>query len=192
MRLVYEKVTENIKSMCRLDQKNESASNNNSINIHNSSDLYHNNNTSNYDLENSMNKYNNQSAYDDELVRNFAEHLEQTLKNIESSFLSCGKDQFIKMMKERGENVDNTESALPKSKSIKNRNGIKKNEKNINKKNAAEATLQSTNYVTGFNEYDYSDEEIKEDDKKVKEEYDQIVNNYKKKVTNKVLSFSII
>jgi len=182
VRLVYEKVTENIKSMCKLDLKNENISHNNSININNSTDIFNINNSSNYDLENSINKYNNQSAYDDELVRNFSDYLEQTRKNIESSFLSCGKEQFIKMMNERGEKVDNT-VALPKGKNTKNRIMNKKNEKNVGKKNSMGETLQqSTNYVTGYNEYDYSDEEIKEDDKKVKEEYDQIVNNYKKRV----------
>lgn len=186
VRLVYEKVTDNIKSMCKLEKKTDETFNN-SININNSGDLNINNST-NFDLENSMNKFNNQSVYDDELVKSFAEHLEQTRKNIEDTFLSCGKEKFIEMMKERGDKVDNTVSALPKGKITKNRIGYKKNEKSINKKGLADTPQHSANYVSGYNEYDYSDDEIKEDDKKVKEEYDQIVNNYKKKVT--LFSFS--
>lgn len=190
MRLVYEKVTDNIKKMCKQDRKSDDTSINNSLNINNSGELYNNNNntSNNYDLENSINKYNNQSSCDDELVKSFSEHLEQTRKNIESAFLSCGKEQFIQMMKERGEKVDVNISALPKGKSIKNRNGVRKPEKSnsILKKGVSDVPQQSGSYVTGFNEYDYSDEEIKEDDKKVKEEYDQIVNNYRKKVTNKI------
>jgi len=190
VRLVYEKVTYNIKTMCKLDRKNDESFNN-SININNSSELNI-NNSSNLDLENSMRKYNIQSAYDDELVKNFAEHLEQTRKNIENSFLSCGKEHFIKMMKERGEKVDNTTSPLPKGKSTKNRSGFKKSEKSISKKGAADTLQQSANYFSGYNEYDYSDEEIKEDDKKVKEEYDQIVNNYKKRVNDYLYFFKYV
>ena len=172
--------------MCKLERKNEDTSINNSIYINNSSELYNNHNTSNNDLENSMNKFNNQSAYEDELAKSFAEHLEQTRKNIENAFLSCGKEQFIKMMKDRGEKVEENADILPKGKINKsNRLGQRRVDKNIvvsKKSIGSDIPKHSANYVTGFNEYDYSDEDIKEDDKKVNEEYDQIVNSYKKRV----------
>lgn len=165
--------------MCKNDKKNEEFSNN-SFNINQSSDFLNN------DYENTV---------DDELVKNFKDHLEYTRKNIESTFLSVGKEEFVKMMKERGEKVDNNNVTVQKNKSYKTRNTLmmKKSEKNISKKDSIQnSNIASNIHVTGYNEYDYSDEEIKADDKKVKEEYDQLVNNYKKKVIMIYILFRFI
>jgi len=164
--------------MCKNDKKNEDISNN-SFNINQSSDFLNN------DYENS------QLSLDDELVKNFKDHLEITRKNIESTFLNIGKEEFIKIMKERGEKVDNNNVSVQKNKTFKSRNTLmmKKSEKNISKKDSIQNSNVPNNvHVTGYNEYDYSDEEIKADDKKVKEEYDQLVNNYKKRVKLKIFS----
>jgi len=180
VRLIYEKVTENIKNICKVERRNEDLTNN-SFQVNKSAEIY--NNSNNYELETSMNRYGSQMSNDDELVRNYKEHLEYTRKNIEDTFLKCSKEQFIKMMKERGEKTETNVSNLPKGKTIKAKNSInKKNEKNNGNKDSMPSTQQTSHYVTGYNEYDYSDDEIKEDDKIVKEEYDMIVSNYKKKV----------
>jgi hypothetical protein len=184
VRLIYEKVTENIKSICKTDRKSEDTLNNSFL-LNNVENF---NNSNNYELDTSINRFNSQLANDDELVKNFKEHLDYTRKNIEKNFLKCGKEEFIRMLKDKAIKSQNNTSNLVSTKMAKTKNSIKKTEKSAANKNTTNTQQVSSQYVSGYNEYDYSDEEIKEDDKIVKEEYEMIASTYKKRV-NKFFTF---
>lgn len=192
VRLIYEKVTENIKNICKIENKKQDDTTNNSININNSAEI----NNINYDTENSLmnNYYRNIGTGDDELVRSFKEYLDYTRKNVEMTFSNVGREEFIRMMKERGDKQETINASLPKNKREKAK--IAPNKKNATDKHSnikeSNTTNQATNnnlYVNGYNEYEYFDEDNVEDDKKIKEEYDAIINNYRKKVLNKNFNF---
>ena len=172
VRLVYEKVTENIKNVTKSDPKKFD---DNSGFIFNNSDFLNDNSH----LDSSEN-YIKSNFYEDELIRLHKEYLESIKKNYQTNFMNKEKADLILMMKERKGTTESNNSLI-KCKKEKPKVASKRilNEKNT--KGNVKDTHSSTR-VSGYNEYVYSDEENIEDDKKMKEEYDQIVNQFKKKV----------
>lgn len=186
VRLVYEKVTENIKNITKSDPKKFD---DNSGFINNNSDFLNNSH-----LDSSEN-YIKSNVYDDELVRLYKEYLESIKRNFQLNFMNKDKDDLIQMLKDR---KDTSENLNPLRKSKKEKPKINKKISAINEnilnakpsmKNLIKDTQGSTT-ITGYNEYVYSDEDNIEDDKRMKEEYDQIVNNFKKKVKGFLLNFN--
>lgn len=167
VRLVYEKVFENIKSLCRLENKRIEEVRNNSINMDNSS----NENSHELDVSNTVIKVVGPS--EEEVSKHFMEYLENTRAIIERLYLTVGKKEFENMLKDRGEKVDSIPNA------VQNKEKLKQNlsKKNVNETKSHTITHHTlhTNY-----EYNYSDEELKEDDKRIKDEYMAMAQEFKK------------
>lgn len=176
VRLVYEKITENIKNITKTELKKYD-DNSGFINNSNNSDFLNNS-----ELDKSDN-YIKSNMYEDELIRLYKEYLESIRNNYKNNFMNKNKSDLIEMLKERrGTAESNNSRKLTKVE--KNRKVNRKSsqiEKTI-PKNASKDHTQASTIIAGYNEYVYSDEENNEDDKRMKEEYDQIVNNFKKKV----------
>lgn len=172
VKLVYEKVIENIKSICKLENKKPEEVINHSINMNNSSD----GTVNEFETSQTGQKINGPS--EEEMSKSFFEYLENTKIIIERLYNNVGKKEFENMLKERGDRVETIQNQ-PQG----NREKIKAShsKKNVNESksgaNTASQTLH-TNY-----EYDYSDEELKEDDKKIKEEYASMAHEFKKIVS---------
>ncbi len=181
VRLVYEKVTENIKNITKSDPKRFD---DNSGFINNNSDFLNNSN-----LDSSEN-YIRSNVYDDELVRLYKDYLDSLKNTYHNNFKDKDRNDLLEMLRDRKGNLDSASSSR-KNKKEKQKNRDKKNinekgnsNSNSNNKNMSKDNTHSSTIIAGYNEYEYSDEENIEDDKRMKEEYDQIVNNFKKKVNN--------
>ena len=174
VRLVYEKVTENIKNITKSDPKKFD---DNSGFINNNSDFLNNSH-----LDSSEN-YIKSNVYDDELIRLYKEYLDSIKKNYQTNFMDKNKNDLLEMLKGRKGTAESNNSMI-KSKKEKPKGRDRKNNMNdkISQKNMSKDNTHSSTIIAGYNEYEYSDEENIEDDKRMKEEYDQIVNNFKKKV----------
>lgn len=172
VRLVYEKVTENIKNITKSDPKKFD---DNSGFINNNSDFLNNSH-----LDSSEN-YIKSNVYDDELIRLYKEYLESIKKNFQTNFMNKDKNDLMQMLKERKGTAESNNSLTKTKKEKPKAAGRKVNNDKQSLKGSVKDT-QSSTIIAGYNEYVYSDEENIEDDKRMKEEYDQIVNNFKKKV----------
>lgn len=178
VRLVYEKVTENIKNITKSDPKRFD---DNSGFINNNSDFLNNSH-----LDSSEN-YLRSNVYDDELVKLYKDYLDSLKNTYQINFKDKDKNDLLEMLKDRKGNDSASSSRKNKKEKLKVR-GKTINEKGSIKNMSKDNTYSST-IIAGYNEYEYSDEENIEDDKRMKEEYDQIVNNFKKKVKNILLYF---
>lgn len=179
--LVYEKVVENIKSICKMDStKKQEEIINHSINMNNSSEGTIN------ELETLQTAPKISGPSEEDLAKNFFEYLENTKGIIERLYTNVGKKEFENMLRERG---DNTQQTLTKPLSQR-----EKNKERHTKKHASEgkssANTASQTLITNY-EYDYEDEELKEDDKRVKEEYAAMAHEFKK-IVNIDFDFSFI
>lgn len=170
VKLVYEKVVENIKLICKIEAKKPEEVINYSLNMNNSSE-----GTLNDIEETTQTKPSGPS--EEELAKSFFEYLENAKAILERLYMNMGKKEFENMLKERGDRVE-TAHNQPQSnrEKIKERHSKKQASESKSAAHTASQTLQ-TNY-----EYDYSDEELKEDDKKVKEEYAAMALEFKKLV----------
>ncbi len=173
VKLVYEKVVENIKLICKLDNNSKKPEEviNHSLNLNNSSE-----GTLNDIEEISPTKPNGPSEED--LAKSFFEFLENTKAFVERLYNNVGKKEFENMLRERGDRVESAHKQPQTNREkIKERHSKKQASEAKSAANTASQTL-ITNY-----EYDYSDEELKEDDKKVKDEYSAMALEFKKLVS---------
>jgi len=111
------------------------------------------------------------------LAKYFFDYLENTKAILERLYIKVGKKEFENMLKERGDPVESAHNQPQSNREkIKERQSKKHASESKSAANTASQTLH-TNY-----EYDYSDEELKEDDKRVKDEYAAMANEFKKLV----------
>ena len=145
VKLVYEKVFENIKGICKLDKKKIEEVQNSSINnsIDNSNEL---------DVSQNVIKVVGPS--EEEVSKHFIEYLENTRIVIERLYLTVGRKEFQTMLKDRG--VDTGSSASKNKEKL-----TKANKKNVNDSKSPSNTAEKANIHTN-QEYDYSDEELKD------------------------------
>ena len=171
VKLVYEKIVENIKTISKSEKKNEEI-----INTTN------NINTENNILENEDSFYINktQGPTEDQLFKVYSEYLDNTKYVVEKNFLSIDKEKFENNLREKEDRLENLPNQLGiPSEKVKGLNTKKILHDNKFLPDPSRNRLNTNN--TNF-EYDYSDEELKEDDRKIKEEYNQIAAEYKKTV----------
>lgn len=166
VKLVYEKVVDSIKGICKLELNKKKIEEVQNSSINNSS------NEHSRDLDVSQNVFKVVGPSEDEISKHFIDYLETTRGIIERLFLTIGKKEFQNMLKERKNKSENLNPGNPKAVA-----------KASSKKNVVEAktntTNQNNNIQTNY-EYNYSDEELKEDDKRVKDEYNSMANEFKK------------
>ncbi len=183
VKLVYDKVIENLKLICKMDINNKKHDEviNHSINMNTSEGTVN-------DLDTSLNqvKFNGPvGPTDEELGKTFFDHLESTKVILERLYVNVGKKEFENMLKNRGENEVVQNEQKNHREKIKGSNSKNKSIEVKLSANTASHTLH-TNY-----EYDYSDEELKEDDKKIKEEYQIMLQEYRKLVKYSSFNFYI-
>jgi len=173
VKLVYEKVVENVKHICKLDNKKPEEVINHSLNMNNSYEGSLN------DIEDTPQKVlkGTGGPSEEELAKSFFEYLENTKAILERLYVNVGKKEFENILKERGDRLEtaHNQPQINRDK-IKERQSKKQPSEFKSAANTASQTLH-TNY-----EYDYSDEELKEDDKRVKEEYSSMAHDFKKLV----------
>lgn len=168
VKLVYEKVFDNIKGICKLDKKKIEEVHNNSSHMNNSS------NEQSNELDVSQNVIKVVGPSEEEVSKHFIEYLENTRSIIERLYLTVGKKEFQNMLKERGDRLDQpSNNNVNKEKLIKSTS--KRNVHDTKSPSNVINTHTNTNY-----EYNYSDEELKEDDKKIKDEYLSMAQEFKK------------
>lgn len=169
--LVYEKVVENIKHLSKSDSNSKKQEEiiNHSINMNNSSEGTVN------EFETSQTALKISGPSEEDLAKNFFDYLGNTKAIIQRLYMNVGKKEFEKMLRDRGNKSEETAS-----KPLSQR---EKNKERQSKKHASEgkssANTASQTLITNY-EYDYSDEELKEDDKRVKEEYATMAHEFKK------------
>jgi len=166
VKLVYEKVFENIKHICKLEKKKIEEVQNSSIN--NSSNEHSNE----FDVSQNIIKVVGPS--EEEVSKHFIEYLENTRGIIERLYLTVGKKEFQNMLKDRGTKTESSSNNIDlKDKLVKS----------TSKKNIIDSkspTHTNNNNIQTNYEYNYSDEELKEDDKKIKDEYNSMAHDFKK------------
>ena len=175
VKLVYEKVFENIKGICKLEGKKIEEVQNSSIN--NSASNDHSN-----ELDVSHNVIKVVGPSEEEVSKSFIEYLESTRLVIEKLYLTVGKKEFQNLLKERGADMgtNGTDKKNDKTK-VGSKKGVNDSKSPHNTNNA--------NIQTNNQEYDYDDEELKEDDKKMKDEYNSMAHEFKKIVSYIIILF---
>ena len=170
--LVYEKVVENIKLICKLENSSKKSEEviNHSLNMNNSLE------GTLPDIEETIQTKPNGPSEED-LAKSFFEYLENAKGIFERLCVNIGKKEFENMLRERGYHVE-TAPNQPQNNRDKNKERQAKKQASDSKSavNAVSQTMH-TNY-----EYAYSDEELKEDDKRVKDEYAAMASEFKKLV----------
>jgi len=169
--LVYEKVVENIKHLSKADSKSKKQEEiiNNTINMNNSSDGTVN------EFETSQLASKISGPSEEELAKNFFDYLGKTKAIIQRLYMNVGKKEFENMLRDRGNKSEET-ARKPLSQREKNKEYHSKKHASEGKSSANTA---SQTLITNY-EYDYSDEELKEDDKRVKDEYATMAHQFKK------------
>jgi hypothetical protein len=163
VKLVYEKVLDNIKSLCKFESKKES----DTIIPHDDSSAIHNNST---------------LITEDELCLNYSEFLENTKKRIDELFLIHSKDEFMDMMRERGiqpiyndRNFDKKQINKKSSTNLDNK--VTKGDLIVNThNNTLQNSKEAIDYVN--EEYDYYDEDVKKEDDAIRKIGDEIIKEF--------------
>jgi hypothetical protein len=177
VRLVYEKVIDNLKVVCKLDSKKDDTINitqSQIINLNESKII----DSSNMNNQSSFNLLQGQPL-EEEISKGYFEFLENTKKTVENLLTVQNKEQFLKMMKEKG-----IEPAVIQRSNTKGGSMVKRNTMaSISSQDRLSAKeFLSKPAVLANEEYDYSDEEIRREDAEIKEEKDKIIEAYKSKV----------
>ena len=169
VRLVYEKVLDNINKICRVDSKKDET--------HNLSISSHLLNTNEMDSSNIINNQPGQIGEDD-LVKLYSEFLENTKSSIDTLFLKHTKEEFMKLMRSKGHDLPVIHS---KSKKSQNNQSNKRQVSNIVvlDKNLAKDLVSKPIISQANEEYAYSDEELKKEDDEIRTEKDEIMKQYK-------------
>lgn len=168
IKLVYQKVNDNIKGICKLEKYYKKIEENSFSGV-----LLNHSRDSINDLDNSKNIKRNYN--DEDLTKAFQEYLIITKKSLENAFLKTEKKDYLQMIKEKGDIMKEIKSPSRINKEKVKDNRLKKVEKNRSKES-------NSMKVNSYNEYDYSDDELKEDDKNLKEEYEAIAAHFRKVV----------
>ncbi len=166
VKLVYEKVFDSIKGICKLEKKKIEEVQNSSIN--NSS------NEQSHELDMSHYVIKVVGPSEEEVSKHFIDYLVNTRGIIERLYLTVGKKEFQNMLKDRKNKAESN---------LNNLNAKEKLVKASSKKNIIDTkSLNNTNQnnIQTNYEYNYSDEELKEDDKKIKDEYNTMALDFKK------------
>jgi hypothetical protein len=166
--LSYENVVENIKSLCRLDNKRDETNiNNNSI------ANYLNLNESKIDpVSNQSHAYFQIS--EEELFKAYSEFLENTTRTFEHNFLNKTEDEFVQMMRDKG--YISQEPAKPGERSTK-----RKNSSEIDR----DQPSKLRDLISNYNQDDYyslRDDDLKREDDAFKIERDQMIKEFKEAV----------
>lgn len=180
VKLVYEKVIENIKLICKLDNKKQEEMANHSVNLNNTSE----GNVNEFEI--SQTNMKPSGPCEEDLARQYFDYLENTKAVIEKLYLTVGKKEFESMLKDRGERIDNIQNQMQGNRE-KNKNTHSK--KNVNENKSPVSTVLNT-LQTNY-EYDYTDEDLKEDDKKIREEYNAMAQDFKK-IVNSLFKFFLL
>jgi hypothetical protein len=163
--LVYEKVVDNIKQLCKMENKKEESYSN--PNILNNSNMNESRN-----VENAV-------ALEDDLLKNYTEFVDVTKKRMEPLYLNHTKQDLLDMMREKGI------EPIQANKSLDNRISKKMSSKGLERKIVIKETIiTNTNPNNGINnnsvyeEYDYSDEDVRKVDDIIKKDQDEIIKEY--------------
>jgi hypothetical protein len=149
VKMVYEKVVENIKNLCKLDRKEETF-------------MF---NESKIDTSQMV-------SPDEDLVKNFHEYIESTKKTFDSLILNNSRENFVKLMAEKG--IEPVQIERVKTKNISNKSKPIPTDKNLSK--------DLTNKKNLIEEYDYSDDELKREDEEIKHDKEQLMKQFKEQV----------
>ena len=149
VKMVYEKVIENIKNLCKMDKKEETI-------IFNESKI----DTTQI------------ASPDEDLVKNFYDYLENTKKTFDSLIANNSKENFVKLMAEKG--IEPVQTERVKTKTVSNKGKQIPTEKNLSKDLTSKKNL--------LEEYDYSDDELKREDDEIKIDKDQLMKQFKEQV----------
>lgn len=168
VKLIYEKVIDNIKVMCKLEKKPEESMNQSYVTA---------NNTSLINVNESR-TYEPSGLNEEEIFKSYLEFLETSKKSMDSLFLSQSREDFLNMMKEKGVDTNNTSGNNPTSSSIRNKT------KKLSKRSTVismnmDKSLEKNLMTNANNEYDYSDSELKKEDKNIKDDNDDLIREYK-------------
>lgn len=178
VKLVYEKVIENIKAMTKFEKKNEKiqGDNNETINLTQTVTTSNMLDSQLIDNSNSMNFFSNQ-INEEELLKSYYDFLETTKKTMEMLFLCHSKKEFLNLMKEKGYEVQSQNfRANAKRESISSMKAA-----SFTKRTVKEIqNLEPTNRTDA--EYDYEDEEIRMDEEKIKKVTAEMIKSYKENV----------
>lgn len=217
VKLVYEKIIENIRILCRIpESENKILKEDNSL-LHNTSGYVAINNSSqllNLNDSRSLGEILAQNMTDtnhfmseDEIVRVYNDFLDTIKISLNDLVLKITNDEFLHLMKEKGSEPNTTTNAGSRNKKDKDKNKVKRNSlKDISSPEKfspirrAEAFIDKTvnNFSVQNNnnnttavanaEYDYSDSECLEEDGKIKRDNDQLIKEYKAIVILKFLT----
>lgn len=173
VRLVYEKVLDNIKVLCRVE-KNIQKDNENAVTLNQSYNL--NESTNQNQINVNQSNLSNIINSEEEVLKMYYEFLEQTNKIIDSLYQNYSNDDFVNLMKEKGQII--TESLnKKKQKTVTKRSTATLSDRlNTPGKHSKEETLPT---LSNNNEYAYSDDELKEEDMMIKQEKDEMIRQFK-------------
>ena len=179
VRLVYEKVMDNVKLLTKYDSKKEDTINITQspiVNLNESKVI----DSSNFQNQSSVHLLPNQ-LLEDELSKNYCEFLETTKKTLDSLFLNHSREEFLKMMKEKGfepvyESRQSKQTAPPKRKQS---NASTINLSLIGIDRQLSKDLKPKPISKENEEYEYADEELRKEDEEIKMEKDEIMKQYK-------------
>ncbi len=162
--LSYENVVENIKSLCKLENKREE---NNVNNV--STSNYLNLNESKFDQSNLHNQ-----VSEEELYRYYAEFLENTKRAFDDNFLNKTEEEFIARMREKGYTAHQPNKSGERSSKTKNSS-------NMDKEYSSKAKDSTPNYKED-GDFNYRDDDLKKEDEVFKMERDQMIKEFKEAV----------
>ena len=166
---------ENIKSLCKLDTKQDLSNINNNV----SNSAYLNLNESKVDPAFEQSLISNQYSEED-LYKYYADFLSNIQKAFEENFLNKTEEEFIEMMKEKGYTVqqhrktskNGDRPSIIKRPTGVDKDGFQRSKENFNYR-------ESENY-----EYGYRDEDLKKEDDAFKIERDLMIREFKEAVLN--------
>ena len=175
VKLVYEKVVDNIKVLCKIDSKRDESTINLSQSIPNIEE-------SKADIANFNNNVNSSqfgNIQEEEILKYYVEFIENTKTTIDNLFLKHSREVFMKLMKEK---VIEPTNVITKPK-------VTEKDKNVNKRVPSTSSVateknfqrdsRSKNLFMGNEEYEYNDEELLREDDEIKQEKDEIMKQYK-------------
>ena len=160
VKMVFENVSDNIKSLCKIEKekKDDTVNMTQSLNLN----------------ESKIDSSNIQLNPDEELSRFYLEFLELTRKTVDSLIVGNSKEDFINIMSEKGiEPVQNEKTKVKVTNAPKNKASAV-NEKVLTKDLAKQKYFDE--------EYDYSDPDIEKEDQEIKKENDDLILKFKQQV----------
>lgn len=173
VKLVYEKVIGNIKSLCKIDQTKDIT-----INLTQSQIL----NLNDSKLDTNTNQTVHQTLLtEDDIYKSYCEFLHSSKNTIDMLFLNHTKEEFLSIMKEKGLELNQNQRKV-KSKKI-----LTGNRTNSPDKLSVKEFINKP--FNANEEYEYSDEELKKEDILIKEEKDEIVKHFKAIVIKTISNF---